>query len=71
MFHGNRAACYSAIDEHDLSLEDCNKALELKPGYVKVLIRRCQIHEKLDKLEEALSDAKKVVRVPYLKHITY
>lgn len=30
------------------------KALELKPDYLKALIRRAQSYEKLDKLEEAL-----------------
>ena len=48
------------MEEYSLALEDCTRALELKPDYIKVLIRRCQVHEKLEKLEEALGDAKKV-----------
>jgi hypothetical protein len=34
---------------------DCTAALELKPKYVKVLLRRCAAFEKLDKLDEALA----------------
>lgn len=60
IFFGNRAACYATMGENDLAAEDCSKSLELKPDYVKVLMRRCQVYEKLEKLEEALADAKKV-----------
>jgi len=59
IFYGNRAACYSSIDATDLAIEDCTHALELKPEYVKVLMRRSQLYEKAEKLDEALADAKK------------
>jgi tetratricopeptide (TPR) repeat protein len=54
-FYGNRAAAYAAEDDHDLVVDDCTAALELKPDYTKVLIRRMQAYEKLQKYEEALT----------------
>lgn len=59
-FYGNRAAAYFAEEDYELVIDDCSYALDYKPDYVKVLIRRMQSYEKLDKLEEALSDAKKI-----------
>jgi import receptor subunit TOM70 len=52
---GNRAACYSAEEDWELVVEDCNRSIVLKADYVKVLLRRSQALEKLEKLEEALS----------------
>lgn len=40
-------------------MDDCSLALEKKPDYPKVLLRRSQAYEKLDKIDEALADAKK------------
>jgi len=60
IFYGNRAACYISIEEYSNALEDCNKSIETKPDYVKVLMRRCQLYEKLDKLDEAIADAKRI-----------
>lgn len=48
------------MEEFELVVEDCDKALKLNPKYVKVLIRRYQANEKLDKIDEALTDAKSV-----------
>ena len=63
IFYGNRAACYCNLEEYDQALEDCAKSLEFKQDYVKVLIRRCQIFEKVDKFEEALVDARNVKEI--------
>jgi tetratricopeptide (TPR) repeat protein len=63
IFYGNRAACYSNMGEFELAVDDCNHALELTPEYVKVLIRRSQAYEKLEKLDEALADAKKIQEI--------
>jgi tetratricopeptide (TPR) repeat protein len=60
VFLGNRAACYSAMEEYSLAIDDCTLSLEKKVDYVKVLMRRSQAYEKLDKIDEALADAKKV-----------
>ena len=60
VFLGNRAAAYYAIDEFALVVVDCTQALELNPAYVKVLQRRLQALEKLERLDEALADARKI-----------
>ena len=59
-FYGNRAAAYSGVEEFEFVVEDCTRALELKPDYLKVVVRRMQAYEKLDRVDEALSDAKLV-----------
>lgn len=53
--YGNRSASYYAEEEFDLVVEDCSAALERKPDYLKVLARRMQVYEKLEKYEEALA----------------
>lgn len=64
-YYGNRSAAYFAEGEYELTIDDCTSSLELKPDYVKVLGRRMQAYEKLDKLEEALA-GKCIIR-----YITY
>lgn len=61
VFLGNRAAAYFALEEYELVVEDCSEALKVKSGYVKVLVRRAQAYEKLDRLEEAISGISKYV----------
>lgn len=59
-FYGNRAAAYFAVEEYDLVIEDCTSALELNPEYFKVLLRRQLTYEKIDRIDEALVDAKRM-----------
>lgn len=40
---------------HDAAVRECSEALKLKPDYLKVIIRRAQAYDKLDKQEEALA----------------
>jgi len=54
-FYGNRSAAYFAEEEYELVIDDCSAALDLKADYVKVIARRMQAYEKLDKIEEALA----------------
>jgi len=60
VFLGNRAAAYYAIEEFALVVDDCNLALENNSAYVKVLQRRMQALERLERLDEALADAKRI-----------
>jgi len=60
VFLGNRAAAYFSIEEWTLVVDDCTTALENNPNYVKVLHRRLQAYEKLERVEEALADAKRI-----------
>lgn len=39
ILYGNRGAAYIQLDNKQLAIQDCTKSLELKPKYMKVLIR--------------------------------
>lgn len=45
------------------AIEDCNQALDLNPGFVRALLRRSQLYETTDKLDEALDDCKKILEI--------
>lgn len=60
VFLGNRAAAYFNLDEFVLVVEDCTLALEAKEAYVKVLVRRMQALERLERTDEALQDARRI-----------
>jgi hypothetical protein len=62
-FLGNRAAAFYMLGAWDQCETDCTLSLLFKPGYVKVLVRRCTCLEKQDKIEEALSDAVAVQQI--------
>ncbi|KAM7397368.1 hypothetical protein PAMA_005599 [Pampus argenteus] len=57
----NRAAARLHMDLKDQAISDCSRALELNPDYVRALLRRAELYEQTDKLDEALEDYKKVV----------
>ena len=54
IFYGNRSACHSAMSNWDMVVEDCTKAVELHDTYAKVVMRRCQAYEQLEKYDEAI-----------------
>ena len=37
---GNRSAAYLAIHESEAAIDDCNQALDYKPDYIKVFIKK-------------------------------
>ena len=45
------------------AIEDSTKAIELHPVYVKALLRRAELYEKTEKLDEALVDYQKLVEL--------
>ncbi|XP_053572192.1 tetratricopeptide repeat protein 1 [Bombina bombina] len=57
----NRAAARIKQDKNDLALKDCSKAIDLNPDYIRALLRRAELYEKTDKLDEALADYKSVL----------
>lgn len=63
VYHGNRAAAYLKLEQWTEAAQECSAALELEPGYIKVLLRRCTAYEKLEDLERALMDAQKVLEL--------
>lgn len=65
VFYGNRAAAYSMTADYELVIEDCDRALELKPDYVKVMGRRMQAYENIGKIEEALKGKDERISAKY------
>uniref|UniRef100_A0A667XWF9 Tetratricopeptide repeat domain 1 n=1 Tax=Myripristis murdjan TaxID=586833 RepID=A0A667XWF9_9TELE len=57
----NRAAARLHLDHKEQAVADCSKAIELNPDYVRAILRRAELYEKLDKLDEALDDYKSVL----------
>ncbi|CAL9684984.1 unnamed protein product [Knipowitschia caucasica] len=57
----NRAAARVHLEKKDMAIADCSKAVELKPDYMKALLRRAELYEQTDKLDEALEDYKNIL----------
>ncbi|KAF1554951.1 Tetratricopeptide repeat protein 1, partial [Eudyptula minor] len=57
----NRAAAKMKQDKMEAALSDCSKAVELDPNYIRALLRRAELYEKTEKLDEALEDYKAVL----------
>ncbi|CRK86326.1 CLUMA_CG000014, isoform A [Clunio marinus] len=55
-FYQNRAAAYEQLKKWTSVEQDCTKALELNPRYIKALHRRCRAYENLKQLELCLED---------------
>ncbi|GBM58329.1 Tetratricopeptide repeat protein 1 [Araneus ventricosus] len=63
ILYANRAAARISLDKKEEAVLDCNKAIELNPNYLKALIRRAQLHKKMDNLERALEDYQKIMEL--------
>eukprot|EP00012_Vannella_robusta_P000543 CAMPEP_0206185308 /NCGR_PEP_ID=MMETSP0166-20121206/1727_1 /ASSEMBLY_ACC=CAM_ASM_000260 /TAXON_ID=95228 /ORGANISM="Vannella robusta, Strain DIVA3 518/3/11/1/6" /LENGTH=283 /DNA_ID=CAMNT_0053600471 /DNA_START=781 /DNA_END=1629 /DNA_ORIENTATION=+ len=63
VFYGNRAACWRNLLEYEKTIEDCTKALKYDEKYERVLLRRADAYERLEKLSEALEDYKKILEI--------
>ncbi|XP_040201165.1 tetratricopeptide repeat protein 1 isoform X2 [Rana temporaria] len=59
----NRAAARLKQDKKELALTDCTKAIELNPDYVRALLRRAELYERTEKLDEALADYQSVINL--------
>lgn len=56
----NRAAALLKLGRFRETVDDTSAALELKPGYVKALMRRKEAHVRLGELRKAVEDAKEL-----------
>ncbi|KAG9305778.1 hypothetical protein G9A89_001066 [Geosiphon pyriformis] len=56
VFYSNRAACYYNIEAFFNVIEDCDKALQLDPFYIKALNRRAAAYEQTQQYQDALND---------------
>ncbi|CAG5133649.1 unnamed protein product [Candidula unifasciata] len=59
----NRAACKMKKELYEGAIQDSTSALDLHPHYLKALLRRAELYEKTEKLDEALKDYQKVVEL--------
>lgn len=57
----NRAASKLSLDYKKTAIDDCSKAIELNPNYVRAYLRRAKLYEETEKLDESLEDYKKVL----------
>ncbi|KAH8399600.1 hypothetical protein KR215_004393 [Drosophila sulfurigaster] len=60
---GNRAAAKMKLSSNKSAIDDCTKAIELYPEYVRALLRRAKLYEGEDRLDEALTDYKSVYEI--------
>lgn len=56
IYYSNRAACYASQQEWTKVVDDTSKALELKPDYIKCIVRRAVAYEHLEKYEDSILD---------------
>lgn len=48
----NRAACRSKLGQYEKAVEDCNAALNVRPGYKKARLRRADCYAKVTNLNK-------------------
>lgn len=63
IYYSNRALCYLKLENFDDCVNDCDKAIELKPELSKSYYRRMLAYEALGKNVIALEDCKKVIEL--------
>ncbi|XP_064422807.1 tetratricopeptide repeat protein 1 [Latimeria chalumnae] len=61
ILYSNRAAARMKMDKKEDAISDCTKAIKLNPNYIRAILRRAELYEKTDKLDEALEDYKTVI----------
>ncbi|XP_078406735.1 tetratricopeptide repeat protein 1 isoform X1 [Cetorhinus maximus] len=61
ILYSNRAAARMKLDNKEEAISDCTKAIELNPNYIRAILRRAELYEKTEKLEEALQDYKTII----------
>ncbi|CAF0929163.1 unnamed protein product [Rotaria sp. Silwood1] len=55
-FYQNRAAAWESLKIYDKVIEDCSRAIELNPKYIKCIQRRARAAETVNNFELALED---------------
>ncbi|XP_011296729.1 tetratricopeptide repeat protein 1 [Fopius arisanus] len=63
ILYANRGAAKAKYDERISAIEDCSKAIELNSTYLKAYLRRGQLYEQENKLDESLADYKKILEL--------
>ncbi|MCL7051402.1 hypothetical protein MKW94_015618 [Papaver nudicaule] len=52
----NRAACRCKLGQFEKAIDDCNKALNVRPSYSKARLRRADCNAKLERWEDSAQD---------------
>jgi len=63
VLYANRGQMKKVLGLNDHAIKNCTKAVELNPQYLKALLRRAEIYEETDKLDEALKDYQTVLTI--------
>lgn len=63
ILYANRAAAKTKLNFKPSAIDDCTKAIEHNPKYLKALLRRATLYEEEDKLDESLEDFKKILEL--------
>ncbi|XP_055545175.1 tetratricopeptide repeat protein 1 isoform X2 [Wyeomyia smithii] len=63
ILYANRAAAKTKLNFKPSAIDDCTKAIEHNPKYLKALLRRATLYEEADKLDESLEDYKKILEL--------
>lgn len=69
VMYANRGQMKRVLGLNDHAIKNCTKAVELNPQYLKALLRRAEIYEETDKLDEALKDYQTVLSIDP-RHVT-
>jgi len=63
VLYANRGQMKRVLGLNDHAVKNCTKAVELNPQYLKALLRRAEIYEETEKLDEALKDYQTVLTI--------
>jgi tetratricopeptide (TPR) repeat protein len=63
IIYSNRAATKIKLGRNKSALEDCNKAIDLDPEYVRAIIRRAKLREEMKELDDAFADWKRILEL--------
>jgi len=61
--YSNRAACFTKLLSFDLALKDCDKCIELDPGFVKAYLRKAKAHQAMGQTSKAMSAYEKALEI--------
>lgn len=63
VLYSNRGATWARLGKSNLAVEDCSKAIELNPAYLKPVLKRAQLHKEADDLDKSLQDYQRVLEL--------
>lgn len=63
VLYSNRGATRARLDQKEKAIQDCTRAIELNPTYMKPVLKRAQLYKDTEKLDEALADFQRVLEL--------